>query len=607
MPKISTKTKTLEQMSDGELDAMLADSHYDHMTDEELDAELAKSEGGGSNPAIADTVNEMHPSFTATDRLMVKNLGTNIDDSIAYLQKQHPELEITQDSGEIVARKQGEKEFRKLDPDGFWTSLVSPTELAMDIGDVGYDVASGIGSTAATAAGGLAGNLPGAMAAGAGSSAGLEALRQGLGKYFGVNKDVSGTDVALAGGFGAATPLLFGSGVGAAQATKAALASGGKETAEGILAANKGLLGRAASKVGELTSGIKSDIIQTASKRLPEIDQLDEAGVGKFAAEARGQVADVIEKSRLGVGKAIEDTVDQIQAPIDLAPVRMAFDKEIGRVSAQMLENPTELLQQQLDSLTAQKASILGEGETVSGRSAWEIMQNLKELGKVSKTKSSGVEGRLGPTASLADKRMANAATSGAKTLKTQIDDATGGQMSVLNKQYQDNMNLRKQLKGFLKDDQSFYKKLSNIQSPNNRVEYEVLKGVDESYGTEIIPKAKLLTAYKHFSKAPWLAMSSEGTTSTSRTVPLGIAGTIAGAYLGANSGTGQGGAIIGGGLGGLAGATLGGPKAIRAYMSTARNMRYLEDQARKLTGGQPAGRAAAYGVWNMMHKGGEK
>lgn len=102
---------------------------------------------------------------------------------------------------------------------------------------------------------------------------------------------------------------------------------------------------------------------------------------------------------------------------------------------------------------------------------------------------------------------------------------------------------------------------------------FEKLQDADKLLGTDVTNTAQLLDATKRFTKAPWQAVSSQSTTSTSRTVPLSLAMGLAGGYVGANSGSGQGGALIGGGLGTGAGLLLGGPKALRGYMQAGRGL----------------------------------
>ena len=604
------------------------------------DDEMAAMEDGSFIP----TLEEMHPDFTAADRLVVKNLGNDLDSSIAYLQKQHPGLEVGQDSGEIVARKPGEAAYRKLDPGG-WAANLNPLELARDVGDLGYDVAAGVGSAAATVAGGLTGAaaggvgaIPAAMAAGGASSAGLEALRQQLGKWAGVNQDISGRDVAYSGALGAASPLLLGSGASLAQAGKQALKEGGKRTAEEILAANRGYLSRAAPKVGEFVSGISEDVLKTAYNKMPEIDALDTTGIKNFASATRRKAADTVTGYTRSIGKQIGEEVKNLDGVVDIADARTPIMDLMGELSEEAAATGNEASQEAVDSLHSllnkyfQKKEVVPAAEEVphfmglnmgtvadaapktvtvpinelEPKSAWELAKQLENFGQKYNYDGTGLTPLQGKAAPVADKRIGNAAIDAASRIRNQLDDVSGGRLAELNAKYSDALNLQKELRPMVKDARATYRNFSNVLSANNRVPYETLREVDGAFKTGLVDDAKLLAAYKNFSKAPWLAISSGGTTSTSRTVPISEALGDLGYWAGANSGMGQGMAKVGSTLGKISGATIGSPAMLRKYMAASRKTKFLEDQARKLSGGLPAARSGINSAWNAMLHGGE-
>jgi len=290
-------------------------------TPEEIAAEKNRRRGG-------EVIEEMHPAFTAMDRFQVKNFANDPEAAKAFLQKKYPQLEIKTDdnSGKIIARGEGEKAFRVLDPDtGFFSN---PAEMLRDAGDIATDVGTGVATTAATAGAGLlagatsfgAGAVPAAMAAGAGSSAGLEALRQKIGVGLGINNEVNTDDVLWAGGAGAVSPLLFGTG---ATATQVALKGGGKTLAamnpfagagtalkEGFTTAadsvaGKGLLGGGKAAVGGFLRG---------TAREPALDEagkavlLNQRGlVGRGYDSYRQNVAPWL--GSMGSGKNLDDII----------------------------------------------------------------------------------------------------------------------------------------------------------------------------------------------------------------------------------------------------------------------------------------------------------
>ncbi len=224
-------------------------------------------------PAEAETIQEMHPSFSTGDRLLTKTFGNDAQASANYLQERHPGLQVKVDEGgQIVAKGKAEKDWRVLDPD---TGPFS-SDILGDLGDIAGDIGTGAVTTGATALGALggaplgaaagtflagppgtlagagAGALAGGAAGGAASAAGLEALRQLVGKGIGVNEEVSGGDIALQGGLGALSPLLFGTGATASQIAAKTAGKGISTFANPFLGAKEGVknLGKSALRTG---------------------------------------------------------------------------------------------------------------------------------------------------------------------------------------------------------------------------------------------------------------------------------------------------------------------------------------------------------------------
>ena len=233
------------------------------------------------------------------DRAMVKNFGGSEQDQIQYLQERNPDLEVSSYEGDIVARKRGEKNWKKLDPTGF----TNPSELARDLLDVGYDVTAGAATSALTAAatlpaavstGGI-GAIPTAMATSAATGAGAEYIRQKLGQQFGTARDTDLGMVGLTGALSGLTGGLLGGGVSGKQIAKAAAKPGvaGKileRTGLGYVAkgaapteiqqelvkeylteAQKGIVQKAGSKALSVVSGAAPK--ETLENAIKDVDQ----------------------------------------------------------------------------------------------------------------------------------------------------------------------------------------------------------------------------------------------------------------------------------------------------------------------------------------------
>lgn len=154
---------------------------------------------------------EQHPDITVAERAIIKNLAASPKAAQMFLVKKHPNADIKLNKdGRILFRRPNETEYRVIDPKG--------VDL-QDVSDIAYDVASGIGESAATIAGGMGGAtlgplgaLGGASAASSASAAASEALRQKLGQALGLPQEVNTQDVLMSAGMGAVSPLLFGAG-----------------------------------------------------------------------------------------------------------------------------------------------------------------------------------------------------------------------------------------------------------------------------------------------------------------------------------------------------------------------------------------------------------
>jgi len=187
--------------------------------------------------------NERHPDVSLVSRALYKNFAVNPQQGLEYMEREHPDLEFDRDEkGDMIVKRADEKEWLKVDPEN---KAYSP-EL-MDIVDVGYDIPAATAETMAATAGGVAGAtlglgggpaapvtvpagaMAGAMGAGAMAGATTEGIRQSIGKATGVAKEYDPGMIGWSATFGAAAPLLLGTG----GASKHFLKSGLKKKLKG--------------------------------------------------------------------------------------------------------------------------------------------------------------------------------------------------------------------------------------------------------------------------------------------------------------------------------------------------------------------------------------
>lgn len=206
-------------------------------------------------PQVLD---ETHPELPWTDRMIVKNLAENNNVAISYLSRENPSFEFRDHQGEIILRKRGEKEFRRLDPSGF--------DLA-DVTDVGGGIAQTIGGALGAAGGGLLGtlagpgpgNVVGATLGGAAASGGVEALRQKLAQEAGLQGDFNTAAVVRDAAFGAVPGVVKGVGAVGGKAIDMAARFPGKigGAARGVQSVRKFLpsFGKKAASDVDMTYG----------------------------------------------------------------------------------------------------------------------------------------------------------------------------------------------------------------------------------------------------------------------------------------------------------------------------------------------------------------
>jgi len=157
-------------------------------------------------------------------------------------------------------------------------------------------------------------------------------------------------------------------------------------------------------------------------------------------------------------------------------------------------------------------------------------------------------------------------------------------------------------LKPMLATPESGWRSLSNIASPANASKMEYIQNIDDMLGTQLADKAHEIAAAKVFLDPSWLAQSSGGTTSTSRTGAVQNAMSSLGYLGGAQSGIGQGMAGVGQAIGGAFGGVIAGPKALRNYMHLNRNMGRGERLLRDSGLFRPQGAAIAAGITPSLY-----
>ncbi len=593
-------------------------SPYAGLSDTELDERLASARQLAAG--VIPTKQEMHPDFTDADRLVVKNFATNNEAATNYLQKRHPNLEISVDktSQQLRARRRdgSEKEYRVLDPEnGFFGTLARPGELLRDVGDVGYDVASGIGSGVATAAAGVAGAaasggalaIPAAMAGGAASSAGLEGLKQAIGSQLGLENNYDGTDIAIAGGAGAISPLLFGTGAGAKQVAKAGVTQASQRGLPGM--AWDGVKSSVLPRMGASASGASKEAVKTLGTHYDDLARLekDPLAITNFTREAGQNVRKKLGAAKnqaYGVYQAGLQEAQDAGAMVDVSDVSLPLKEAIERAQELADESPGneashELVSQlreqfkkhfikteevtvpeqvrdaltgaMMDTGKVTTKTVQRELDVLSPRAAADLERRLGEMGELSLLKPDGLgAGNRHGNASNDEKAIRELGAAMKNILGEHLDAVLPEGAMAARRRTGEIINLQKRAATLIKSPQKAFSSLRNADKTPNATTAELFSQLDREFSTDLVDRAHMMDAYATFGKPSSVPLSGAGSTSTSRSIPAAATGTAIGGTLGYYGGPnedrgfyGAVGAFGGGALGSMGGS----PAMIRRYI----------------------------------------
>lgn len=540
------------------------------------------------------------------DRAMVKNFGGSEQEQIDYLKKQNPNLDISSVGGEIVAKRPEEKAWKKLDPSGLLANL-NPIEMMRDALDLGTDIGSGALSTVAGTAAAIpaagftggAGAIPAAMAASGATSAGTEAIRQGLGKWFGTIKEYKPEEIRSSAIMGAIAPALFGTGATTAQLAKGVespslvrkilekakiesipigqeISATQKEMAKDILAkSQEGYLSNLPKKILGGISGVPAEETKKATDFVSKntVNKLHDSGL-KLNPEKKYtnlEIADWIENSGTDVlGKtARKDFVDPIKTAlkkegeiIDNA-INVAT-KDGKKVSISKHKEPLlQLEKTYIDAFNETGAEGMQQSakdvrnilekyfpkdgtEEISPKSAWQLKKELADKIDFNRT----------PVQVSSD--LERAISQSEKGLREDIYKVINGEEAQ--KAYAAHSDIMDNLYKLFKDNDTAVNTLKNpetLRKPGVKKQIEMF---DKKYNTSLGELSDIATTWKYFGRPATTPVVGGGSGQFWR--GAGAGGAIGGA-LGTAVG-GPMGTVVGGGLGGLVGGALTSPAAIK-------------------------------------------
>lgn len=590
--------------------------------------------------AEPEIVDEMHPDIGLWDRFLYKNLGTSAKEGIKFFQKEYPELEFKTDPDDkILAKRKDETEWRRLDP--------SEAEFS-DITDALYDVVAGVGETAASAAGGVAGAVGGtaiapgvgtalgaglgASAAGAAAGTGIEGLRQGLGQLAGVSEEVDPEQLKQSALFGAASPLLFGTGAAGKQVVKgaskmlstgvgkAASAKAGEEFLQTIAKGQSGLIGRTyrgaknivAPRAGQMMSGIEADTLRWAAKDLASPGSTiraaeDAYGQVAIYGELRDQIENAHQANKQVVGDMYGEALNNLNVNIDVVEAEQPLQKLLKKYEDNALktiekfgdaaENRVEVQNYEyLKGVLDEYAHGVG---TLQGGEAQQYLDLLNDLTKIRKNVNiQGME--------KVDKELINAAKQTAKNVdQAMLKFDSGGVLKEAKNEYAKVISREDQIKKYFKDEEATERTVNSLMSPRKNARRKEVMNLAHDVGVDVSETARESIAASLFSRPSMDIQSLGGTTSTSRSVPLGGLGGMLG-YLAASrmSTGGHGPGVAGAGIGMWLGSKLGSPAAMRNAMEMNARLNRMGGTLQNIGPGVlPAIPQTGINIWQQMEQ----
>jgi hypothetical protein len=635
--------KNIDEMTEAEIDAELLKlsgqtKPIEQMSEEEIDMEL-----GIKKPEEKELKVLNEPAdISWKDRIVLKNFGGDIPSQVNYLksQKKYKDFDISSDEDGIIAKKKGESAYKKLDPPG----VTSPLEAAKDITDVGYDLASAVGTGLATTSAGLAGGLssfglgavPSAAAAGGAASGGFEYLKQKIGQGLGASGKTNLADIGVATALGALPIAALGTGATKSMAAKAISKPGaaekflvkadlpmffdeaGKLSAESkelatkeFIDKQKGFLKGAGGKLTEWFTGAgNSKDIADALDNTPSkvIDDLIANGVGlnpqgkytnqeivkvlnnqgamgEFGQTAANTAVDALQNNKMTISREIEGNI-----PLDKSFELTQYGNKLEDVVDEGMKSKTEAGLALADKakeilrkyFRETELPIDAEGKIIRARGGQRpVYVNVKEFQSIQQQLKDIADVAANPmvvdTKDITTKRLRQDLMDASQRMSDDFWDAIPDES--LKGRYAKYKSDFRALEKYFRTPESAAKLMSNINNKSNRILKEKITKFDKDYKTNLMDLTKIANTAKIFGDDSLQAVSTKGTTSTSKLLNAQeAAGTMA--YMGGLAsgipGAAQAASALGRGSAGL----ITSPRAVSSYMSGATFLNRLGEQA---------------------------
>jgi len=609
----------------GPSDEELKEQYLKEMYEAEM-AEGAEKEGG------TFIIDEMHPALTNMQGLVTrakfKNLSPNSDVGFNFLQQEYPDMDWKTDSeGNVIVKAPTEKAWRRLDPSSFEASDVSDI-----LSDVGMGVAETVGSVAGGIAGGFAGlaggpaapvtvpggALAGAATGGAVAGAGSEALRQKMGQWMGMpTTELDPEALKTSAMWGAASPLMFGTGAVTKHALKAGSKGIGKEllergarkfgskelAQEAVMKGQSGLIGKGfrgakglLPTIGEVASGYDKDLIKWANKNLDKIEAAEMSPTGRedLITELRDTMIAKFEQERKEVGAQIGNVLkSEGRQALPVRETMKPFDELVAKYQKTYDAKPTQKALEDLDFSKQVRDKLFKVGdeaaptnivdihgkpltideyvEVLDSDSSISLLNDLNDYTNIRKPQMPGMDVRSSRMTDV-ERDLQRAARIAASRLDGTIKAAIGTHYGTLKSRYKKVVDVGQTINQFFKTPEKTEATMSLFFNPKKNVQRTRLINSARLLGDDIVERAKEIAAIGAFAK-PSTDVQEFSIRNMAQRAPASAMGTALG-FWGGSAATGSyAPALALGVAGGAAASRMASPQAIRAYMGANRAM----------------------------------
>lgn len=520
--------------------------------------------------------NEASPVVSTIDRLKMA-LSTDKNAQLDYLRKEYPgtKFELSPDR-EIMAYNDGDKAMRPVDP-----SLISmpssysefAKRMAMNpamgplaaitnqaalndrkklatllpdsiLGLIQGAATTGGGALGTLAAGPGIGTIAGASAAGGGAGYLLNKGKRALAHLTGINDADNETADRVAGVVGAATPIAFGAG----------------ETPGLVQRAGSVLKNDIYPPIAEFFGGTPSQATKNYMKHTEFINDPENKNIYPFLADSYENFSNGMSKRQTELGKAVENAVTAIDSPVNISNAKAAFNNRIETLSKKPnLSNAEQSEIQSLRDIYKKQFGLSGLDDympdVVTPARAFDLQKNLK------------TEADFGANLTPETFAVKDTARASSRAINDELKGASDA-VKAAKANYEEFTGMRNSLSSLENSPQSYYNNVTNLGS-NSKIEKSgLLRDLAEKYGIDLTEPAEKLSAYKYFGNPGYNALSSGGTTSTSRSMMAGDIGEKAGAGIAELAHSPGPVAQVGKIIGKLGGNLIASPKAVKSQVN---------------------------------------